>query len=340
MFPLHKNYKFNNLALNQGTNTKGQRYNRTPQATGGYAELVNIVAGLQKDVKRINQCLTLPGAQAYAAKRKNWQASELDFTGPEGKPDGINEVIVTDANGNIRVINGYTLGKTTYPERKLYRSMYPTKGERHQNKYGDFLNELYEIHDGLDSDGNLAYQNAIPDGAQFDQFRHIRPLLKIKDAFKKFLFQPVYEVNKQALKDAGMAPIDLAKVATKTLSHAYKTIVKDSILQTLLNVDDLSQIAPNTIRKLLKSDEYKNAEHDLVVGILSEDQRRQATMNTINEILQQVAQSLGQAGFNRSQIQDYGQAPQRSEIRQSQFNYNPNGNGGGQIQGDLRVDDL
>ena len=339
MFPLRKNYKFNELVLDQGTNTKNQRYNRTPQATGGYAELVNIVAGLQKDVKRINQCLTLPGARAYAAKRKNWQASELDFTGPEGKPDGINEVIVTDANGNIRVINGYTLGKTTYPERKLYRTMYPTKEKRHENKYGDYLHDLYEIYDGLDPDGNLVYKNELPDGEQFNQFRNIRPRLTIKDAFKKFLFQPVYNFNKQALKDAGMSPIDLAKISTKGLSKCYKELVQIPILQQLLNVENLSQIADKTIRKVLKSDEYKRTEFDAVSDLLHED-NRQGTMDTINDKIQEVVRANGQANYNRSQIQDYGHAPQRGEIRQSQFsNYDPNGNGG-EIPGDLQLADL
>ena len=146
MIPLNQNYKFENLNLREGEITRkdktGQeitkRYRRDPQAQGGMAELVNIVAGLQKDVKRINQCLTLEGAKAYALKRKNWEASELDFTGPNGKPDGINEVIVTDANGNIKIINGYALAKSTYPQRKLYRTRYPTKEARKGHKYGEW----------------------------------------------------------------------------------------------------------------------------------------------------------------------------------------------------------
>ena len=62
------------------------------------SELVNIVAGLQKDIKRINACLTKEGARDYLAKnnKHGWNAWEGDITGPGGVPDGINEVVITD----------------------------------------------------------------------------------------------------------------------------------------------------------------------------------------------------------------------------------------------------
>ena len=62
-----------------------------PHTQPGMSELVNIVAGLQKDVKRINACLTKQGAQECIAKNKKngWHAWEGDITGPGGEPDGI-----------------------------------------------------------------------------------------------------------------------------------------------------------------------------------------------------------------------------------------------------------
>ena len=51
--------------LPSGTDKKGKIYSRSLSFQPGYKDLVNIVAGLQKDVKKINQCLTLEGAQAY-----------------------------------------------------------------------------------------------------------------------------------------------------------------------------------------------------------------------------------------------------------------------------------
>ena len=105
MIPYNFNYRIADIDMAKGHNKKGEEYDRKLGAKNGMAELVNIVAGLQKDVKRINDCLTLNGARAYAAKKgPNWQAHEADITGPHGKPDGFKEVFVTDANGNIKVM--------------------------------------------------------------------------------------------------------------------------------------------------------------------------------------------------------------------------------------------
>ena len=103
------------------TNKKGKVINRTLRAQPGMAELVNKVAGLQKDVKRIKKCLTIEGAREYVANRPGWEASEQDITGPDDVTDGILEVIVTDSHENIKVINGYGLAKGTYPRRKTYQ---------------------------------------------------------------------------------------------------------------------------------------------------------------------------------------------------------------------------
>ena len=79
--------------LNDGTNKKGEKYARSMNFQPGYGDLLHIIAGLQKKVDRINQCVTLEGAKEYAAsKGKNWSAHEEDITGSDGKPDGIKEV--------------------------------------------------------------------------------------------------------------------------------------------------------------------------------------------------------------------------------------------------------
>ncbi|KAI5496889.1 hypothetical protein TVAGG3_0806310, partial [Trichomonas vaginalis G3] len=192
------------VPLKQGTNKKGP-YNRTMKVPDGMKELVHIVAGLQKDVKQMRNVLTLPEAQAYAKRHgPNWEAREADITGPNGKPDGINEVFVTDGQGNIKVINGYKLTMSDYPKRKAYNERYPIQfdengkavkqyigeGEngpinsyRH-NPYSYFNEELNAIEEG--PDGLPRYSN------QFDdQYANIRPEIPAKKFFKVALFDPV-----------------------------------------------------------------------------------------------------------------------------------------------------
>ena len=48
--------------LDDGQNRRGQPYSRRTRFQKGYGELTRILAGLQKEPKRINQCVTLPGA--------------------------------------------------------------------------------------------------------------------------------------------------------------------------------------------------------------------------------------------------------------------------------------
>lgn len=113
--------------LNRKTGEKTiKQYPREIRTSPEMKNLIQVVAGLQKDVKRINSCITKNDAEAWLKKNKKhqWQAHEADIIGPNGVPDGINEVFVTDANGNIRVINGYGLSKSKYPERKIYYSAF------------------------------------------------------------------------------------------------------------------------------------------------------------------------------------------------------------------------
>ena len=145
-----QNFALSNIKIPDYTNPKHPDrppLHRQPHTQPGMSELVNIVAGLQKDVKRINACLTKLGAQDYIAKNKKngWYAWEGDIIGPGGKPDGIPEVIVSDSKGNIKIVNGYTLTKSTYTQRKLYRSMYPTVEDRKANPYTQFRKQLRRL---------------------------------------------------------------------------------------------------------------------------------------------------------------------------------------------------
>ena len=177
MIPYNFNYRIADIDMAKGRNKKGEEYDRKLGAKNGMAELVNIVAGLQKDVKRINSCLTLAGATAYATKKgPNWQAHEADITGPHGKPDGFKEVFVTDANGNIKVINGYTLAKSTYPERKAYWTVQPTNPETNapyadrdgnpiefRMPFSKFRKQLYEISPNVNENGAPYYAKDFDD---------------------------------------------------------------------------------------------------------------------------------------------------------------------------------
>ena len=156
------------MPMNTGVNKQGQIYQRPFHARNGMSELLTIVAGLQKDMKRLEKCLTLPDAQAWINRnnKKNWQAYEMDITGPEGVPDGIPEVFITDAHGNLKVINGWALTNSKYPDKKTYRETFKTPEARRKNPYTDFTKALRAVDDQgnwkpvLDVDGNVVLSAA------------------------------------------------------------------------------------------------------------------------------------------------------------------------------------
>ncbi|KAI5491629.1 hypothetical protein TVAGG3_1012820 [Trichomonas vaginalis G3] len=265
------------VPLKQGTNKKGA-YNRTMKVPDGMKELVHIVAGLQKDVKQMRNVLTLPEAQAYAKRQgPNWEAHEADITGPNGKPDGINEVFVTDGQGNIKVINGYKLTITDYPKRKAYNERYPMQFDENgkavkqyigegengpinsyrYNPYSYFNEELNAIEEG--PDGLPRYSN------QFDgQYANIRPKISAKKFFKVALFDPVFANVKDELKHQ-FQPIIVARIASGALSQAFKDLIKKPLYQQRGLTYDL--IKESDKRKFEKSDDYKNAINEYIRSI-------------------------------------------------------------------------
>ncbi|KAI5551268.1 hypothetical protein TVAGG3_0211590 [Trichomonas vaginalis G3] len=290
------------VPLKQGTNKKGA-YNRTMKVPDGMKELVHIVAGLQKDVKQMRNVLTLPEAQAYAKRHgPNWEAHETDITGPNGKPDGIKEVFVTDGQGNIKVINGYKLTMTDYPKRKAYNEHYPIKfdengkavkqyireGEngpinsyRH-NPYSYFNEELNAIEEG--PDGLPRYSN------QFDgQYANIRPEIPAKKFFKVALFDPVFNEQKEAMK-AEFKPIQVARISSSSLSEAFKELIKKPLYsQQGYNFDLIKE---SDKRKLEKSDGFKNACNEMIKDIVNDKIRLEETQIIINNIIGAVTKKV------------------------------------------------
>ncbi|KAI5533441.1 hypothetical protein TVAGG3_0383320 [Trichomonas vaginalis G3] len=222
--------------------------------------------------------LTLPEAQAYAKRQgPNWEAHEADITGPNGKPDGINEVFITDGQGNIKVINGYKLTITDYPKRKAYNERYPMQFDENgkavkqyigegengpinsyrYNPYSYFNEELNVIEEG--PDGLPRYSN------QFDgQYANIRPEISAKKFFKVALFDPVFANVKDELKQQ-FQPIIVARIASGALSQAFKDLIKKPLYQQRGLTYDL--VKESDKRKFEKSDDYKNAINEYIRSI-------------------------------------------------------------------------
>ena len=253
---------------NQGTNSKGTQYNRNIDFEDGYAELAKIVAGLGKEVKRINQCLTKAGAIEYARKRMNWTAHEADITGPNGEPDGVKEVFVCDADGKVKVINGVGLAKSTFPLRKAYFTMHETKEARKDTPFNQFKKSLTQINNEPDGNGNPFY--VMTDETLGNEFKGIRKEITPFELYKQKVFQPVYDEMKGELLSAGVPPLTLAHVYNKALRAGFNEHVKKPVLVQLLE-EDPDNVSKNMVQKALKSDGYLNGSREKILSILQSD---------------------------------------------------------------------
>ena len=254
--------------LNDGTNKKGEKYARSMNFQPGYGDLLHIIAGLQKKVDRINQCVTLEGAKEYAAsKGKNWSAHEEDITGSDGKPDGIKEVFVCDNKGNLKVINGYALSKTDYPYRKAYRTENNTKDKRKAYPYNEFMKNATKIADEFDEDGAPFYET--PLGSISPEFANVQPEITPKNLYKQVIFKPMYDEVKGDLKEQGVEPILMARIFNTALSDAFNRHIKNQVLAQMLGGADPDGYDEKIINKLLKSKEYKTECQRLIYNILN-----------------------------------------------------------------------
>ena len=249
-----------------------ESFNETIRKSGkGMNELATIVAGLQKDVKKINKAITLDGAQEYAAKKpfnrktgRGWTAHEADITGPNGKPDGIQEVYVLDGNGRLKVINGYGLKRTEYPMRKLQRTIgqIPEEFDRWDNPklvpFNKFKSDMNKL--GISPTGMPYYTTHLDEQyAGIHKNKKGEEVIKPRNVFKQMFIDPILEFSdhKSALQRYGFSGLELARVIKQMISEIYT----EFILKNVFNTSD-----PNELKKLVN----KKAGIDSTIRYISE----------------------------------------------------------------------
>ena len=267
--------------IDPGVYTKtGEEYPRKIGYTPGYEELARIVAGLSKDVKRINSAVTLRGAKEYASKRKNWSAHEADITGPRGVPDGIKEVFVTDAKGNIKVINGFGLKKTDYPKRKAYR----TFKEEHPDEInpetgrpytlGEFKKFLKKLSEEFE-DGRPVYKHNMSNLGGRGEFRNIQPdvtTISVRDIYKQLLFKPQYDTFKEYIKSLEIEPLIKAHLHNNAFNECYNLHINSEAIARVTGVNP-NMLDEKEIEKAKRDKLYKGHCQDVITEIFSDENK-------------------------------------------------------------------
>ena len=106
-------------------------------------QLKNIVSTsiLGQDIKRVRKAESVRGANEWAAKhsnsRRQYKVEEEDLDN-----DGIQDVLVYDTDGNLVIVNGYTIRKSDYPYRRMFGDLPEAVRKEHGN-YRNYLKTIY-----------------------------------------------------------------------------------------------------------------------------------------------------------------------------------------------------
>ena len=237
-----------------GEDSKGNKYQRYFDYGPGGQELMYLAAGLRKDLRRIPGTQTKAGAQAWIAKnkKKNWSALEEDFTGPENKPDGIKEVVITDAKGRVKVVNGYALKNSDYPWRKAYYTKYPERQAQRENPFAEF--KYQGMMPGFDpnENGTYGYMMNLPKG--------MRPNITPRTMYRKRIFTPSYKLFQDILDEIKWSAMDKARLSGDIFKACYESIiVKPAVGDRLgYSAAQMQVLEEKQYKKLLHKDEFKD----------------------------------------------------------------------------------
>ena len=239
--------------LSPGVGKDGRTpYTRSINYGPGAKELVRLAAGLQKSMKQVNGTQTHEGAVNWVKKYKkgkNWEAFEADITGPNGKPDGIQEVIITDAKGNVKIINGYTLGASQYPWRAAYYTDHPTKEDQREHPFMQYKKVKMMTKDEPDENGNYQYRFPMP-----ENYQNVRNKISPSKQFRQVVFTKIYNQFKDEIKAKGYDALGKSQLSARIFSYVFKILFEIPAICKLYNV------APENVRTTSEKDykKYKN----------------------------------------------------------------------------------
>ena len=245
-----------------------QPYQRYLDYGPGAKELMYLAGGLRKDFRRIPGTQSLRGAHEWIDRtgKKNWAAFEEDITGPEMKPDGIKEVVVTDAKGNVKVVNGYALKNSDYPWRKQYYETYKTKEKQRENPFAVFKRRgMMPAMQPGDLETGYGYSLPMPEG--------VRPKAGARAVYRKQIFAPSYAIFKEYTKALPWSPMDKARLSSDIFKVCYETIiVKTAIANKVgIKIDRMQQLDEKQYKKLMHKDEQKRAVIDELNSYLANE---------------------------------------------------------------------
>ena len=276
----------------------------------------------RKDIKRIRKAETLNGAREWANKhstsKRKYKAKEEDVD-----HDGIKDVLVRTADGELVIVNGYTVRKSDYP----YRQAFGNQPDDVRKKYGNYkrylTEELYGAPTRDPDTGRIVYPKLNPDEdpmyikLRAKQFRTFKPREKtpyqlfttiiVKSQIDEFFdkFADDFRIGTIRGPDGSERP-RFPNVLLSVAADAWNYGVIRPILQEEFKVSIPSNISINELKDrcnqpnvvaFKKTTAFKNLSREIVEAYLKEDYDRNGVflnkyLTPLNKRIHRTAESL------------------------------------------------
>ena len=262
------------------TKKKMKKKGVSPINQSAMSSLINIVgtANHKKDIKQIAKTLSVRDAQEWIKKNKKagWIAEEEDVDN-----DGISDVLVKDANGNLVIVNGYTLKPSTYPYRKLFDEEEDPKVRADYKTYEDYIRDVYyrPVYDGYNLNVESCIANddklALMQKCENANFQKIKP--KNRSPYQAFNYNyiaPFYTtlVDRYNLFSAeGKRP----SCYLQCVKYAWDKWVVRPALATLFGEDKVDEIFGDEkfMKKLKTNKQFKQLIETIVLNYFEQSDK-------------------------------------------------------------------
>lgn len=229
-------------------------------------------SNLRQDIKRIKGAQSLAGAQRWITSNKKdgiYTAAEEDVD-----KDGINDVVIKDVNGNLVIVNGYTVRKSDYPYRQKFYELDPEERKGYKS-YKEWVRDGYygPVYDG-DGVNVESYRYRNPNEDEFTKMMNDKGFKvstpKSRSPYQLFAKEYVkkiydYVINRYNLRTAdGKKP----NVYVKLVSIAWNEAVLKPVLMTIYGKDaDIGAIMEDqkALNKLKARKEFKQ----LIISVVT-----------------------------------------------------------------------
>ena len=246
--------------------------------------------------------------------------------------DNIADVLVRDANGDLVIINGYTLTPSKYPYRKLYYSEPEDVRDAYKN-YRHYIKDTYfrPVYDGdnVNLESYAAPQDKLDLMKQYEDAKFAKLHPRDRSTYQAFSKNYVAPLYKDLIEKYNLYSSEYKKPQAfmQCLKYAWDNWVVRPALMTLFGEDNVDDYLADEkfMRKIKNNKEYKTMVKEVVYNYFEHSDE---TNNDLFEDLSKAFVAIIDKYYEEKGIEtceEYGKENEEKKF-ESKLNRSPNKN--------------